>query len=117
MENVKKIIKEIFSSVDRTFLFRQYFFAIVFFLIMMFGNFPSFSVLILLIINTILYPFARITFDSAFSFLIGNQIFILPIFLMFFIKIVKFILIYLFAIFIAPISIIYILMRNRIPNK
>ncbi|MCJ8342837.1 MAG: hypothetical protein MJH09_08330 [Cetobacterium sp.] len=117
MENIKKIIKEILTSIDKTFLFRQYFFAIVFFFIMSSMGINSFYGYIVLIINTILYPFAVLTFDSAISFIMDNQVFILPVFLMIFVKILKFCLIYVFTILIAPISIIYILIRNRIPNK
>lgn len=119
MEHIKRIIKEIFSSVDTYFLVRQYFFSIAVFLFWIFEKSNVFNLkeFLFILLSTILYPFARITFDYVFSFLFGNTTFIFPIILMFFIKIAKFVLLYSFSIFIAPISIVFILIQNRVSNK
>lgn len=117
MEYIKRIIKEIFSSVDTYFLVRQYFFSIAVFLFIVFSNPFNLKGFIFILLSTILYPFARITFDYAFSFLLGNTTFVLPVILMFFIKIAEFVFLYAFSMFIAPISIIFILIRNRVLNK
>lgn len=120
MDSVKKIIKELFQSVDKYYLCREYFFAIILYLFTMNGVLMGgvlsnlFSpVALLSAINTILYPFAKLTLSLVCSFVLGNQIIILPLPVMFIGKIIISFFIYVFSIFISPISIGYILIRNR----
>lgn len=116
MENLKKLIKELFQSVDKYFLTRQYFFAIIITLFILKVESDDFSLLLLIYttISMILYPFAKLTFNSAFSFIFGeNMIILLPLPLMILVKIAVSLLLYGFAIIIAPASMVYILIRNR----
>ena len=119
MENINKIIIELFKSVDKYFLFRQYFFVIILYIYVMKCNLINnmgsnlFPFILYNTINAILYPFAKLTFKGICSFIFGNKMIVLPFPIMIIFNLIISLFIYLFTLIIAPLSIGYILIRNR----
>ncbi|MCC0700333.1 hypothetical protein KGF42_13125 [Clostridioides sp. ZZV15-6383] len=113
-KGVKSILKEIFVSLNMKYLIKSYIISAVLTLIFLSSNIPSVGMFIIIMANAILFPFSALVYDDLFSLMMGNTLFIMPIVFIFLWKLIKVILLYTFAIFIAPLGIAYILIRNRV---
>lgn len=116
MEAIKRIV----GTVDRTYLVRAYiiggiFFVLWFLFIKAGAQDPiGFVIYILLgLITTALFPFAKLTWDELWRFAFGNTMFILPIIFLYPAKIVINALLWIFAFLIAPLGILYLAFRTR----
>lgn len=62
----------------------------------------------LLVINTVLYPYARFVYESIVGFIMGNNIFWVNALFMLFVKLITMAICWSFAIFIAPVGLAYL---------
>lgn len=115
---MKSIFLKTFGGLTASYLIRQYFFAILLGVFMLgflsmgesakTGKIVSGSMIFFVVVNVILYPYARYVFDSIASFILGDNLFILPIPLMLALKFVNIALCFAFAIFMAPAGLLYL---------
>ena len=65
------------------------------------------------ILLAVLYPFSALIWDEFITMMIGQYAFLIPIPILIIMKIIKVFLLFMFSIFLAPLGILYILIRNR----
>jgi len=109
-----KLIQRIFAGVNKSYLFKSYVISFIiggFFLYS--GSFSDIVGVVWVIISTILFPFATIVWDDFINTMMNGYSFSFSIILMIIWKIAKVFILYIFAILIAPIGIIYILIATR----
>lgn len=113
------IISHTFGGLTKACYIRHFFFGLLItaiFIIFMIdgyeeGKFPL-GMSIWLVISTFLYPYARFVYEGIAGFILGENVFILPAFIMLSSKLLTMILCFGFAIFIAPIGLAYLYYRN-----
>lgn len=66
------------------------------------------GLVVFLVINTVLYPYARFVYESVIGFIMGNNVFWVNAILMLFVKLITMGLCWVFAIFIAPVGLAYL---------
>lgn len=115
---MKSIFLKTFGGLTASYLIRQYFFAILLGAFML--GFLSLGeseetrkivngpMIAFVVVNVILYPYARYVFDSIVSFVLGDNFFILPIPVMLMIKFFNIAMCFCFAIFMAPLGLLYL---------
>ena len=107
------VIAKTFGGLSPQYYFRQLFFGLAFLGFIYFmtshGSHPiQVSIVILMVINTLLYPYSRYVYESAMDFLMGENIFFVNAFLMLFVKILTMAICWTAAIFIAPLGLAYL---------
>jgi hypothetical protein len=74
-----------------------------------YGTYPmSISMILILMINSLLYPYARFVYESIVNFIMGDNMFIVNAVLMLFIKLITMAICWCAAIFIAPVGLAYL---------
>ncbi|GAA0115966.1 hypothetical protein [Clostridium senegalense] len=109
MESVKKI----FNGVELSYLIKSYIFSAIIGFFLIHANPNHFSFVLFIILSGILFPFSALVWDSLIGLLMGNTIISLPLLIMVIWKCFKLLMLYMFAIFIAPFGILYIYLRTR----
>ncbi|WP_068827653.1 hypothetical protein [Pseudomonas sp. BMS12] len=110
---MQDIIKKTFGGLSAQYYFRQLFFggllaALVIFMTLN-GNRPlDFSLIALLAVNTLLYPYSRFVYESIVNFIMGGNVFFVNAILMLMVKIITMTICWSAAIFIAPIGLAYL---------
>ena len=112
MEKVNYVVKDLVGSVDRRYLIKSYIIGIAV-TILAIGGGASGVTFILVIISGILFPFSALVWDEFIDLMMGGYFIVLPLPIMLMWKLVKILLLFGFAIFIAPLGILYILLRNK----
>jgi len=107
------IIAKTFGGLSTQYYFRQFFFGALFFALIFFAMSKSphpiqISLVILLAINTLLYPYSRFVYESVVGFIMGDNVFFVNAIFMIVMKIFTMMLCWSFAIFIAPIGLAYL---------
>tara|TARA_R110000822_G_scaffold123106_5_gene257497 strand:- start:12063 stop:12419 length:357 start_codon:yes stop_codon:yes gene_type:complete len=110
---MQEIIKKTFGGLSAKYYIRQLFFGGLFSALIIYvmaqGDEPiQLSLIALLAINTLLYPYSRFVYESVVGFIMGNNVLFINIILMLFVKIFTMTLCWSFAIFIAPIGLAYL---------
>lgn len=109
------------NGIDRRYLIKSYIFgALIFsmflYVLMLTGDF-HFIVFLFFLLNFFLFPFATVVWDDLIDLLLsGNQL-LLPLLFVIPWKMFKMIILYMFAIVIAPIGLIYIYISNGYYKK
>lgn len=107
------VLAKTFGGLSKPYYFRQFFFGLLFFAVILFPAFRSpqgvpFSLVVLVTINTLLYPYARFVYESIVGFVMGDNVFFVNAFLMLLVKVMTMALCWGFAVFIAPIGLAYL---------
>lgn len=111
------VIQKTFGGLAPSYYFRHLFFGAIFPAIFMAmsmrrpGHAPM-GLYALLAVNTLLYPYARFVYEGIVGFIMGNNIFVVPVFLMLFVKLMSMALCWGAAVFIAPIGLLYLYFRH-----
>lgn len=110
------VIKNIFTQLEPSYLIKSYIISFVISYMCFFYVFADadLAMKVIVIINLILFPFSAIVYDSLIDLFFNGMVIILPIPIMVFYKLMKVVLLYSFAILIAPFGIIYLLIRPKI---
>ena len=103
---MNKIIKKTFGGLSMSYYLRHLFFGAIMavFFIYMFYNLGRASILVALVfvVNALIYLYSRFVYESIVDFIFGNALFLLAI------KIITMLICFGFAMFIAPIGLIYL---------
>lgn len=112
------ILLKSFGGLTAQYLFRQYVFGIVM-AILLFIVIPkmNFGIGVFIVINTLLYPYARFVYETIIDFIIGDHFFILPIPVLFMWKTFTMIMVWGFAIFIAPVGLLCLYLYHTYQEK
>jgi len=114
---MRKFLTIIYGTLSPSYLIKQYVFGGLVYAFMLHANGASplhkTGVFIFLTLFLVLYPFAMFVYDSIVDTLLGNWIVPVPILLMVLWLPVKVILIFAFAILIAPIGMLYLYFTRR----
>lgn len=111
------VIAKTFGGLSRKYYFRQFFFGLIFSVLIFLTLGQSFhrvpisaivSITLLIIINTFLYPYSRYVYESLVGFILGKNVFFVNALLMLFVKLITMYLCWAFAVFIAPIGLAYL---------
>lgn len=68
----------------------------------------AFGALFFVVVNTVLYPYARFVYESIVGFIIGENVFFVNAIFMMFVKVSTMAMCWAAAIFIAPIGLAYL---------
>lgn len=112
---MSNFIQKTFGGLSLNYYVRQFLFAL---LISVFIGFISLKhprtgelnihFLVFILINQFLYPYARFVYESIIDYILGNNVFFVNAILSLIVKLFTMLLCYCFAIFIAPIGLIYL---------
>jgi hypothetical protein len=73
--------------------------------------------LLMLVVNTLLYPYSRFVYESIMNFIMGQNVFFVNALLMLGVKLMTMLLCWAFAIFVAPIGLAYLYYHHsRVPH-
>lgn len=103
------IIVKTFGGLSKAYYFRQFVFGLIFpaLFILILPNI-NFSVIAVLLVNTLLYPYSRFVYESIIDFIIGNNTFVINAAVMLFVKLSTMALCWALAIFVAPLGLAYL---------
>lgn len=107
------VIAKTFGGLSKPYYFRHFVFGLIFvaFFVLISLESPNgtpSSGVVLVAISTFLYPYSRFVYESVVGFILGDNLFMLPIMLMLFAKLITMLLCFIFAIFIAPVGLAYL---------
>lgn len=103
------------GGLSRAYYIRQFLFGLIFPALFLFAmnqdtnpHPVAFGTYALLAVNTLLYPYSRFVYESVIDYILGRNVFFVNALLMLFVKLMTMILCWSFAIFIAPIGLLYL---------
>ncbi|HEP8700752.1 hypothetical protein [Pseudomonas aeruginosa] len=107
-----------FGGLSAKYYFRQLFFGSLFLALIVFLSISSqkgmkVDLLVLSLVCTWLYPYSRFVYESVIGFLLGENIFYVPAIFLLFAKLMTMAICWSFAIFIAPIGLLYLYFHHR----
>jgi len=73
---------------------------------------PNYGFIVFALINTVLYPYSRFVYESVVGYIVGNNQFYWEAKAFLWAKCCTILLCFMFAIFVAPIGLIYLFFRN-----
>lgn len=116
------IIAKTFGGLSSAYYFRHFIFGLLFPIFGYFavseGAYPlRLSLILMLVMNTVLYPYARFVYESVIDFVVGANIFLVDAMVMLAFKVVTMSLCWVFAIFIAPVGLLYLYFRHSKAEK
>lgn len=107
------IIRKTLGGLSSSYYFRQLFFGLIlasfpFYMSFHTGKSMPFSMVFLIVVNTLLYPYSRFVYESVIGFIMGNNIFFVNGFVMILSKLFTMVMCWGFALFVAPIGLAYL---------
>lgn len=112
MDNLRiEKFKNIFRSLDRSWLLRHYVYVIAFLIVLYMTKYYDPGMFAFFVVSGIFYPFAMFIYESIFNFLIGENAFMLPLQFTLILKFLRFWLVLGFAIPIGTIGLAYLYYR------
>lgn len=115
---MQNFLRMTFGGLSKQYFLRQLFFGSLFLVLIVFGAInggrqsPA-SPIIFAVICTVLYPYSRFVYERVVSFIVGDNFFVVNASLMLVAKAITMFLCWAFAIFIAPIGLIYLFFYHR----
>lgn len=113
------IVTRIFGAIDRRYLIRAYLIGLAFSAFCFFisrdtpsDNLPT-GMIMIMAINTLLFPFSKLVWDQARDFAMGNTVVFSPAWYLFFMKYFVNGFLWALALFIAPIGIGYLWFKTK----
>lgn len=113
------IIAKTFGGLSAQYYFRHFVFGLVLSVIYFFSIPEEADQLLLsasiawIIVNTLLYPYSRFVYESIVNFIMGENVFFVNAIMMLVVKLFTMLLCWGFAVFIAPIGLIYLYLHNN----
>lgn len=77
----------------------------------------NFNMIVLFAFNALLYPYSRFLYETIVSFFMGDTILIMNAILMLIIKLITMMICWSFAIFFAPVGLIYLYIHHTVSSK
>ncbi len=111
------LLAKTFGGLSPAYYFRQFVFGLCFavFFLFMASRSPQampIGMMVFLVANTLLYPYARCVYEGVINFLLGENRFYVNAILMLFVKLLTMLMCWAFAIFIAPVGLIYLYLHH-----
>ncbi|MDT4290519.1 hypothetical protein RO575_13205 [Methylomonas sp. MO1] len=113
------VIAKTFGGLTRQYYFRQFVFGLIFPALIIYASSQSpthnalkAEAIAFFAINTVLYPYSRFVYESVVDFIIGKNVFFVNALMLLFVKIFTMLICWACAIFIAPVGLIYLFVRN-----
>jgi len=113
--SIKSGIQKSFGGLSRQYYIRQFLFslifpAIFFFVISQAENYQGVppSLIVMFAINCLLYPYSRYVYESVVNYILGDNVLFGSVFIVVIAKYITMAICYMFAMFIAPIGLIYL---------
>ena len=113
------VIAKTFGGLSAQYYVRQFLFGLIFPAFILFalshGTTPhpvAFSTYAFLVVNTLLYPYARCVYESIVGYIMGGNVFFVNAILMLFVKSMTMMICWCCAIFIAPIGLLYLYVHH-----
>lgn len=69
--------------------------------------------IVLIVVNTPLYPYSRFVYESITKFIMGENVFFVNAFLMMLVKVMTMAICYMLAVFIAPVGLVYLYFHHN----
>mgnify|MGYP000259130609 CR=1 FL=1 len=112
------VIESAFKGLDRAIYLRHLFFGALIATFMMYFSFQTgrpveVKQILWLTMNTLLYPYARYTYESIVAFILGENALFANASIVLFTKALTMLLCWTLALFIAPFGLAYLSFRNR----
>lgn len=109
------VIAKTFGGLSTSYYLRHLFFGLAFpiFILLMLsqsqGSHPlHVPALLMMVVNTLLYPYSRYVYESVVNFILGENVFFVNVLLMLGVKLATMTVCWVFAIFVAPIGLAYL---------
>ncbi|MBB1554097.1 hypothetical protein HG442_001655 [Candidatus Gracilibacteria bacterium] len=121
--NAKAIFEKTFGGLSREYYFREFIFGLIFVVLFFYPYYakgmtiPPIGVILTAILSQILYPYSRFVYHSVMDFIFGNNMFVVNAFLMLILKFLMMMICWFFAIFIAPIGLLYLYYHHTKEEK
>jgi hypothetical protein len=116
------IFRKTLGGLTREYYFRQFFFGVIlsvaFFYMRTQGDFSKLEIrdILIIIVNTFLYPYSRFIYESIMDFFLGNNVFWTSGIVLYFMMVFKIMMMFLCwaaATLIAPVGLLYLYYVNR----
>jgi hypothetical protein len=109
------VIAKTFGGLSTSYYVRHFIFALAFpiFIFLMLsqshGSHPlHFPMLLMVVVNTMLYPYSRFVYESVVNFIVGENVFFVNAMLLLGVKVATMMFCWFLAIFVAPIGLAYL---------
>ena len=108
------IIQKTFGGLSAQYYARQFIFGLIvsafFYYMSTHGgkNEIQYGTLVFILINTLLYPYARFVYETVIDFFLGQNVFLVNAILMLIVKFITMTMCWAFSIFIAPVGLAYL---------
>ncbi|MFX1695878.1 hypothetical protein PWR66_00760 [Paraburkholderia sp. A1RO-5] len=116
---MQSVLSKSFGGLSRPYFIRQLLFGLIFPAMTVFafthGSRPASlpaHLVVALVVNTLLYPYARFVYEGGVSYIVGDHFFIVPTVALVFFKGLTMAMCWALAIFIAPVGLIYLYFRH-----
>lgn len=117
---MRSVLAKTFGGLTPQYYFRQFVFGMIFpvFAYIMLSQSPekhpiTLSTTAFFVVNTFLYPYARFVYDGVKNFILGDTVLVVNLVIMLMFSAFTMIMCWFFAIFIAPVGLVYLYFRNR----
>lgn len=115
---MQNFLRMTFGGLSKQYLFRQWFFGSLFLVLIVFaalhgGRQSPAAPIVLSVISTLLYPYSRFVYERIVGFIVGDNFFLINAVVMLMTKVMTMAICWAFAIFIAPIGLIYLYFYHR----
>lgn len=112
-DSMHPVIAKTFGGLSASYYIRQFVFGLAFpvfaYLMVSQTNKPlHLPMLLMMVVNTLLYPYSRFVYESVMGFIMGQNMFLVHPLLMFGVKLITMLLCWTFALFVAPIGLAYL---------
>lgn len=112
---MRSIYRDTILGLNKKYFFRQFFFGFLMFILIMlsviytneFKN-TEFSIVVISIISTFLYPYSRFVYESVVNFIRGNNVIYVSFLYLLVGKFITISMCWIFSIFLAPIGLVYL---------
>ena len=118
------IITKTFGGLSTQYYIRHFLFGLLFpaLFIAMQTQMPegqpvNYGLYVVLVINTLLYPYARFVYESIVSFIMGDNVFFVNAIMLLMTKLFTMLLCWGFALFIAPVGLLYLYVYHSRQQK
>ena len=114
---MSSFFRKSFGGLSAEYYFRQFFFGFLLLLLFYYSYHDNPHPLplkahLLIVASTLLYPYSRFVYEGIVGFVLGDNFFFVNAWLMLMVKFVTMFCCWLFALFIAPVGLLYLFVRN-----
>ncbi len=116
-------LRRIFGGVQPSYIVRSYLIGLIFFALIVgmalsaeTKNGTPIGLIVFAVLNTLLFPFAKLIWDELRNLAFGNNVIFMNAIFLFMLKWFVNAMLWAFAIFVAPIGILYLWFRTRQPK-